>query len=184
MHKTTILLPLVSTVKNTLLINNSVFCPDAYADTRYMLALLIQQLLYPWEEQRQSDGAFYASAAGPTKYQVPGIIKKKTLLKQFAGKLLIVRVRMYEHVFLQQPKIYLAPVQGNQIQTPATISFTHFQTLATRSDWKQGTEIAAALPPSRDAPRSPYLPCQILDQCKSFELEHKNEISVTKKKWK
>ena len=37
--------------------NNSVFSPDAYADTWYVLALLLQQLLYPWEEQRQSDGA-------------------------------------------------------------------------------------------------------------------------------
>ena len=31
------------------------------------------------------------------------------------------------------------------------------------------------------APRSPYLPCQILDQWKSFELEQKNKVSVTKK---
>ena len=47
MNKTANLLSLVPTVANTL--NNSVFCPDAYADTWYVLALLKQQLLlYPF----------------------------------------------------------------------------------------------------------------------------------------
>ena len=52
-------------------------------------------------------------------------------------------------------KIYLAPVQEDQIQTPGTIFFPHFQTSATRPDWKQGTETAAELPPSRECTKKP-----------------------------
>ena len=55
MHKTAILPSLVPTVETRK--NNPVFCSDTYADTWYVLAVVIQQLLYPWEEQRHSDGA-------------------------------------------------------------------------------------------------------------------------------
>ena len=36
---------------------NSVFSPDACADTYYVLALLLQQLLCSWIEQRKRNGA-------------------------------------------------------------------------------------------------------------------------------
>ena len=59
MHKTAILLSLVPTVE-TRYINNFVFCPDAYAKHVVRAGLAnTAATLYPWEEQRQSDGACF-----------------------------------------------------------------------------------------------------------------------------
>ena len=57
----------------------------------------------------------------------------------------------------------------------------HFQIAATRSGWKEITETSVALPHShRSAPKSRYLPCQILVQRKSPELEQNCGISQRK----
>ena len=83
--------------------------------------------------------------------------------------------------FFYSSKTNLAPEQENQIKTPATIFFTHFQISATMSDWKQGTETAAALPPSRECTKEPISALPNIGSMKSFELEQKDKISVTKK---
>ena len=60
MHKPALtMLSLYADSRNTP--NNSVFSADAHADTKYALALLLQQLLLCcWKEQQESNGAYSA----------------------------------------------------------------------------------------------------------------------------
>jgi len=57
---------------------NSVFSPDACADTYYVLALLLQQLLCSWIEQRKRNGARFTLTVAAALLMSHQIIEKKS----------------------------------------------------------------------------------------------------------